>query len=56
MREAVEVEGWRGSILRTSLESMPNMDMAGSVNLLSLFDAYVMGIGRGEEIEALPSV
>ncbi len=51
--EAVDVEGWRALALRTTLEPMQRLEMPGSVNLLPLFDAYVMGIGRGPDIEPL---
>jgi hypothetical protein len=51
--EPVEVEGWPALALRETLEPMQNMKLTGSVNLLPLFDAYVMGIGRGPDIEPL---
>jgi hypothetical protein len=51
--EPVEVEGWQAIALRETLEAMQNFELPGSVNLLPLFDAYVMGIGRGAEIEPL---
>jgi hypothetical protein len=51
--EPVDVEGWLALALRETLEPMQNMKLTGSVNLLPLFDAYVMGIGRGPDIEPL---
>ena len=51
--ETVEVEGWQAFALRDSLESMQSSQSLGSVILLPLFDAYVMGIGRGAEIDPL---
>lgn len=44
--ESVDVEGWRALALRTTLESLHRLEMSGSVNLLPLFDAYVLGLGR----------
>ncbi len=49
--EQVDVEGWRGWVLRTTLEPMQSLEPSGSVNLLPLFDAYVLGLGRGLELE-----
>lgn len=51
--EPVEVEGWPALALRETLEPMQNSELPGLVNLLPLFDAYVMGIGRGPDIEPL---
>jgi hypothetical protein len=51
--EPVEVEGWPALALRETLEPMQNFEVSGSVSLLPLFDAYVMGIGRGPDIEPL---
>ncbi len=51
--EAVEVEGRRALALRTTLEPMQRIELSGSVNLLPLFDAYVLGLGRGLELEPL---
>lgn len=51
--EPVEVEGWPAIALRETLEPMQNLELRGSVNLLPLFDAYIMGIGRGADIEPL---
>jgi hypothetical protein len=51
--EAVDVEGWRALALRTTLEPMQRSELAGSVNLLPLFDAYVLGLGRDLELEPL---
>ena len=51
--ETVDVEGWQAFILRETIEPMLNSELPGSVHLLPLFDAYVVGIGRGEEIETL---
>jgi len=51
--EPVDVEGWLALALRETLETMQNLELTGSVTLLPLFDAYVMGIGRGPDIEPL---
>ncbi|MDQ6693882.1 MAG: winged helix DNA-binding domain-containing protein [Chloroflexota bacterium] len=47
--EEVDVEGWRGLALRATIESMEESEVSGSVNLLPLFDAYVLGTGRNIE-------
>ena len=49
----VEIEGRRACALRDTLEPMQNLEPSGTVRLLPLFDAYVLGLGRGAEIEAL---
>jgi hypothetical protein len=51
--EPVEVESRPALALRESLEPMSNLELPGSVILLPLFDAYLMGIGRGADIEPL---
>jgi hypothetical protein len=51
--EQVEVEGWPALALQETLEPLQNSELTGSVNLLPLFDAYVMGIGRGLDIEPI---
>ncbi len=51
--ETVEVEGWRATALSSTLEPMQSLGMSGSVNLLPLFDAYVLGLGRNSELEPL---
>jgi len=53
--ELVDVEGWPAYALQTAIESMQDLELKGTVNLLPLFDAYTMGIGRGQEIEPLIS-
>ncbi len=47
--EAVDVEGWRAFALRTTLEPLETLEVSGTVNLLPLFDAYVLGLGRDLE-------
>jgi uncharacterized protein YcaQ len=47
--EPVEVEGWPAFALRTTIEPMQEHELSGSVNLLPLFDAYVLGGGRDIE-------
>jgi hypothetical protein len=47
--EEVEVEGWRGFALRATLEPMQNLEPAETVQLLPLFDAYTLGLGRDIE-------
>jgi hypothetical protein len=49
--EEVDVEGWRAYALRETLAHMQAPDTSGTVNLLPLFDAYILGSGR--DIEAL---
>ena len=51
--EEVEIEGWPAIALKETLEPLQAHPAGGVVNLLPLFDAYVMGIGRGAEIEPL---
>jgi hypothetical protein len=47
--EAVDVEGWPALSLRTTLGLMQKLEASGSVNLLALFDAYTLGLGRDIE-------
>jgi hypothetical protein len=47
--EEVEVEGWRGFALRATLEPMQRLEPAETVQLLPLFDAYTLGLGRDIE-------
>jgi hypothetical protein len=54
--EMVDVEGWKAWALRDTLEQMQNPRPLGVVNLLPLFDAYLMGLGRKQEIEPLLSL
>jgi len=49
--EEVEVEGWRALALRSTLEEMQAAAPRGTVNLLPLFDAYTLGLGRHAELE-----
>jgi hypothetical protein len=51
--EMVDVEGWQAWALRETLDPMQSIEEASSINLLPFFDAYVMGIGRGSDIEPL---
>ena len=51
--ETVDLEGRPTLALRETLGGMQNAASTGTVNLLPLFDAYVLGIGRGSDIEAL---
>lgn len=44
--EAVKIEGQQTLALRVTLESLQGLEVSGSVNLLPLFDAYVLGLGR----------
>ena len=53
--EIVEVEGWRAFALITTLEPMQKIEPSNAVNLLPLFDAYTLGIGRDIE-PLLPKV
>ena len=47
--ETVEVESRQAAALRTTLEPLQDLDVPGSVNLLPLFDAYVLGIVRDRD-------
>jgi hypothetical protein len=47
--EAVDVEGWHALALRTTIEPVQGLELSGLVNLLPLFDAYVLGDGRDIE-------
>jgi hypothetical protein len=51
--EPVSVEGWGAFALKSTLDSMIESAPSGTINLLPLFDAYVMGIGRERAIEPL---
>ena len=47
--EEVEVEGWRGFILRTTLPRIQSFEAVEEIHLLPLFDAYTIGVPRGCE-------
>jgi hypothetical protein len=47
--EEFNVEGWHASALKTTLKSLEAANLQGSVNLLPLFDAYILGHGRDFE-------
>lgn len=51
--EEVEVEGWRASALRTTLEAIQSFQVSETIRFLPLFDAYILGLGR--DIEPLLS-
>ena len=51
--ETVVLEGRPTMVLRATLEGIRNAELSGTVSLLPLFDAYVMGIGRSSDIEGL---
>ena len=53
--ETVDVEGYRAQALRKILGPLQDLEASGTVNLLPLFDAYVLGIGRDIE-PLLPKV
>jgi DNA glycosylase AlkZ-like len=44
-----DVEGWRAPALREAVEQMQGLEPQSSVNLLPLFDAYVLGLPRNVE-------
>ncbi|HEY1349160.1 MAG TPA: winged helix DNA-binding domain-containing protein [Ktedonobacteraceae bacterium] len=44
--EEVEVEGWRASVLRTTLPLIQCVESAEQIHLLPLFDAYTIGMPR----------
>ena len=46
----VEVEGWCASALRSTLAPIQEMEPASSINILPLFDAYVLGLDHNNEI------
>lgn len=54
--EMVDVEGWKAWVLRDTLAPILNSTSAGVINLLPLFDAFLMGLGRGQEIDPLISM
>lgn len=45
----VDVEGWRGIALRSTLEPMQQLKTPETIHLLPLFDAYTLGLGRDVE-------
>jgi hypothetical protein len=45
----VDVEGWRAMALRATLEPMQRLAPADTIQLLPLFDAYTLGLGRDVE-------
>ena len=49
--ERVSVEGWEAYALRSALEDIQASEPRGTVNLLPLFDAYTLGLGRHSELE-----
>jgi hypothetical protein len=46
---AVDVEGYAAFALRDTLEPLQNLEPSESIQLLPLFDAYTLGIGRDIE-------
>lgn len=47
--EEVEIEGWRGIALRKTAKQIQESEPSSQVNLLPLFDTYVIGSGRDIE-------
>ena len=47
--ETVDVEGWKATALRSTLDSMANVKTAHSVRLLPMFDVYVLTQSRNLE-------
>ena len=47
--ETVDVEGLPGLALRSTFEPMQNLEPSDTIQLLPLFDAYTLGIGRDIE-------
>lgn len=47
----VDVDGWRALALQTTIEAMQDSTTRNKVNLVPLFDMYVMALGRGAELE-----
>jgi len=47
--ETVDVEGWKATALRSTLESMEKVKVAHSVRLLPMFDVYVLTQSRNLE-------
>jgi hypothetical protein len=54
--EEVDVEGWHAMALRATLQSMQEMEAAGVVHLLPMFDAYTLGLTRGEHLQSFISL
>jgi hypothetical protein len=54
--ELVDVEGWKAWVLRDTLEPTLNSNSEGVINLLPLFDALLICLGRGQDIDPLISV
>ncbi len=54
--EEVDVEGWRAIALKAAIPSIMEMQPAGDVRLLPSFDAYIVGIARGKDLERLISM
>jgi hypothetical protein len=48
--EPVEVEGWQAFALRDTLADLRNLEGSQAIRLLPLFDAYTLGLGRGQEL------
>lgn len=51
--EVVDVEGWRSTALKATIEPMLEMEPSGKVNLLPAFDVYTVGLARGKDLERL---
>jgi len=51
--EVVDVEGWRSTVLKATIEPMLEMEPSGKVNLLPAFDMYTVGLARGKDLERL---
>ncbi len=50
------MEGWRAIALKAAIPSIMEMQPAGDVRLLPSFDAYIVGIARGKDLERLISM
>lgn len=48
--EEVSVGNWKGFVLKKSIEEITSVPAIDSVRLLTLFDAYTIGIGRKQDI------
>jgi hypothetical protein len=51
--EQVEVDGWRAIALKSTIQSMRDLEPSGEVHLLPAFDVYTVGLARGKDLERL---
>ncbi len=51
--EEVDVEGWRATALKSTIQSMQELEPSGEVHLLPAFDVFTVGLARGKDLERL---